>query len=276
VFHLALRNILLRSDSAVELSQCDVASTISKASRYSTPHADVNDVEQQVQPLREPLPVHKQQQGVQRQPVEPLSVLNMLGSSFVVCEGLQVALAQALRAAIDVMLPLAMYNTPSYVIGVIVLAGLAGSVLGPLLLECAMERFSGLSTRSTLTCSMLVMTAAAPMVLLAHKYTVVIALVLFVVGFSHSCSEALAFKHLVDFTHCSSMPSLCNSMYVYAVFQVTGFTVGSLAAGLPEQGKLLHMQLVAAAIAVGCASYTLAHCLVLKLRYVRGAYEVLL
>ena len=276
VFHLALRNILLRTDSARELSQCDVASTISKASMYSTPHADdFDDVEQQRRTQQDPQDFQALQHVQMQERPEPVMALNMLGCSFVLCEGLQVVLTQALRAAVDVMLPLAMYTTPTYVLGIVFLSGLAGSVVGPLLLDCLLERFPGLSTRTALTCSMLCMAAAAPVVLGLNNYSIFVAVGLFAIGAFQACSEALAFKHLVDYTRCSTLASLCNSMYVYTVFLSAGFTMGSFAAGLPEHGKLLQMQVAAGAIALGCAVYTLAYGLVLKLGYVKGGYELL-
>jgi hypothetical protein len=68
-------------------------------------------------------------------PESVTSVWAMLKQRFVICECSLAFFAQMLRAAIDVLTPIAMYTTATWVVGMVFLGEAAGAVLAPFVFE---------------------------------------------------------------------------------------------------------------------------------------------
>ena len=187
------------------------------------------------------------------------SVWHLLKQWFMVCECTLSFFAQMLRAVIDVLTPLAMYTTATWVVGMVYLGEAAGAVIAPFVLDALLVKCPGMNLRRAQLLAIIVMSVSAPGVLLCHLSVPGALVMMFCFGAAHSTTEALVFKHLVDHVG-SEEPAVLNAtMSVFSLFYVLGFTVGAFIAGAPSQEVVWQQQVATAAVAGGMLLYTMVY-----------------
>ena len=187
------------------------------------------------------------------------NVWHLLKQSFVFCECSLGFFAQMLRAVVDVLTPLAMYTTATWVVGVVYLGGAAGAVIAPFVLDALLVKCPAMNLRRAQLLAIIVMSVSAPAVLLCHLSVPGALVMMFCFGAAHSTTEALVFKHLVD-QEGSEEPAVLNAtMSVFSLFYVLGFIVGAFIAGAPSHEVVWQQQLATAGVAGGMLLYTLVY-----------------
>jgi hypothetical protein len=201
----------------------------------------------------------------------PMTVWQMLRQWSVVCECGVVFWAQMLRAALDVLAPLAMYTTPTWVVGLVFLGEAGGAFIAPFLLDLLLVHVPKISTRAVQLVAVSCMAVSGPLVLLFHLSVPGAAVFFTFFGASHSIIEALVFKHLVDQVGSEESPGvLIATMSAFSLFYVAGFTVGAFVAGAPQQDVVLQQQLAQVALSGGMLLYFLVYGVLLRRKCIVG------
>jgi hypothetical protein len=194
------------------------------------------------------------------------TVWQVLGQWAVVLECGVVFLAQMVRAALDVLVPLAMYTTPTWVVGMVFLGEAAGALVAPFLLDVLLVHMPKISTRALQLAAVCCMAVSGPLVLLFHLSVPGAAVFFTSFGASHSIIEALAFKHLAEQVGPEESPGvLIAIMSAFSLFYVAGFTVGAFVAGAPQPDVVLQ-QLTLLAMSGGMLLYVSVYRLSVLLR----------
>jgi hypothetical protein len=188
------------------------------------------------------------------------SVWHLLKQRVVVCECVLAFFAEMLRAVVDVLLPLAMYTTSTWLVGVIYLGGAAGALIAPFLLDILLAKHPNVLNSCHLqSAAVFVMCTTAPSLMLLHLSVPGAFVVMFCFGAAHSLIQALVLKHLVDHVGSEEPAALNACMSAFSLFYVLGFTVGSLIAGVPSHQLVLDQQLATAAVAAAMLVYMAAY-----------------
>ena len=178
------------------------------------------------------------------------TVWHLLKKWYVVRECTLVFFAEMLRAVIDVLTPLAMSQTSTWMVGLIYLGGAAGALIAPFALDTLLVKCPRMiSTRRLVIIPIVIMAASAPALLLLHFSVSGAFVLMFFFGAAHSLIQALAFKHLVDHVGSEEPAALNACMITFSLFYILGFTVGSLITGAPNHGLVLEQQLATATVA---------------------------
>jgi MFS family permease len=184
----------------------------------------------------------------------------MLRQWFVVCECTLVFGTLMLRVLVDVLMPLAMYTTPTWVLGLVFLGEAIGSVSAPFLLDIALVRWPSMSTRCVQLLAVALLCVAAPLALLAHLSVPGATIALFCTGAGHSVTEALVYAHLVEYVGCEEDISVLNAvMSALSLFTVLGCTVGPFIAAAPSHGSPQQQVLTVAAVSAAMLVYTTSY-----------------
>jgi hypothetical protein len=193
-----------------------------------------------------------------------LAPWQLLKHEYVLLECGVLFFAQMLRAVLDALVPLAMYETSTWLVGMVYLGGAAGAVLAPFALDQLLNKAGAkFNTRNLELVTVVVMSLLGASVLLVHK-SLSGALVLCLAFCSmHSMTEALAFKHVLDYIASDQPVLMTAAMCLFSLFYVLGFTVGALISGAPSPVLVYQQQLAAAAIAaVNLLYITVVHMLI--------------
>ena len=197
------------------------------------------------------------------------TVWRIILQGFVIGECGQAMLAQLLRTALNVLIPLAMSNTPTWLVGMVFLGEAVFAVLSPFILDFILARYPGMGTKGILLGSVLVKGVSASITLLFYMSIPGAMACMAVLGSAHSLIEAIVFKRVVDYVAGAEDPAVLNaSMSAFSLFYVLGFTLGALIAGVPDQGNVLQQQLAAAAVAGVMVLYTEVYQLLLYKGYI--------
>jgi MFS family permease len=197
------------------------------------------------------------------------SVWSILFQWFVVGECGQALLAQLLRTALNILTPLAMAQTPTWLVGMVFLGEAVCAVLSPFALDLILVRYPGTSLKRLLLMSVLLMGVSAAVALLFYMSVAGVLLCMAVMGSAHSMVEALVFKRVVDHVSGAENPAVLNaSMSAFSLFYVLGFTLGALIAGVPNHGVVLEQQLTAAVLAGVMVVYSGVYHLLLHKGYI--------
>ena len=178
-------------------------------------------------------------------------------------------LAQMLRAVLDALVPLAMYETSTWLVGMVYLGGACGAVLAPFVLDQLLEKAGRLKTHVLELYTVTAMSFLGCAVLLVNM-SVPGALVLSLAFCAmHSMTEALAFKHVLDYVGSDESALLTATMSLFSLFYVLGFTVGALIAGAPSPVVVVQQQLAAAAVAGANLLYSILLYMLIKKGHVQ-------
>ena len=188
------------------------------------------------------------------------SVWHLLKQWYVVGECTLIFFAEMLRAVLVVLAPLAMSQTSTWMVGLIYLGGAAGALIAPFALDTLLAKCPHvISTRRLVIIPIVIMAGSAPALLLLHFSVPGAFVLMFFFGAAHSLTQALIFKHLVDYVGSEEPVALNACMIAFSLFYILGFTVGALIAGAPSHGLVLEQQLATAAVAAAMLVYAVAY-----------------
>lgn len=193
------------------------------------------------------------------------AVWRVCKDTFVISECCTVLLAQLARATVDLLLPLAMHSTATWLVGVVFIGEAAGAVIAPFLIDVALLHRPHTNTRLLLGGCALFMAAAACLMLVWNESVAAAIVLMFVFGAGHSSVETLAYNHLAEHVGADQDPVTTNAtMCAFSLFYVSGFTAGAYVAGMLSFESVNQQRITSACVGLGLVLYILLQAWLLR------------
>lgn len=191
-----------------------------------------------------------------------VSVWGLLRQGAVLRECGVVMATQLLHGALVVLLPAAMYATPTWLLGVLLLGQAVGSVVSPFLLDLLLVWQPQLNTHLAQMLALAAMAVAAVGAMLSHATLCTMVISVTVLGAAQSVADSLAFSHMVSHlqdTTSFSLGLVTSGMSAFSLAYVLGGIVGPLVAAGPshEPHAVVPQQLCVSAVAAVVIMYGL-------------------